>query len=368
MSPPDVRIILSGSAYDNATENHQALANFAYFCIEAGQFDVARENLNRLLESKQIQENPLIVETYMMLGVIALQRQEHAEACAWFRLSRKPNYEAPGARRGTREENEPVYHANDAMYRYLRSLIRQPRTIGVPPASFEKEFNPATCTEKSLRVWAFGKFVAMSTLMVAAVKESLRGAQETDFSAPPGQYLFLPPSEQGEPRVVLPSEIPAILYGWRGQSLCDPVTRCIFNDHVLERAKGNPNGWPEGYFFCIGEMVTYMQSDTAIRSLGLYPNLRAEALLHLEEGVWGPVLLQVCYLLKHPKTAHSPVAIRMAPELPFLASDEWRQMRMEYRALGPGPMSREVQCGEITSFEALTLADPERARFHVHAK
>ncbi|EJD48778.1 hypothetical protein AURDEDRAFT_122716 [Auricularia subglabra TFB-10046 SS5] len=334
MHPPIAPIDFQGSAYRNAIPSHKDLALLAHGMIELNRFDEALPYLYRMLAAKQIQENPLIVEAYVMLGTIALRRHQYAEACAWFRRSRKPNYAVAGLPRGQEEENVPIYQANEAMFRYLLGVIRKPRMLNAPSYVFEKEANFRTCAVETLNAWAIGQFMGMPALTDIAGVEKLRTSVEKHFSPPTGKYLLFPNSEfqEREPEYVSPSQIPTILSGARGHPMTAPVTRCIYNDDVLERAMGNERGWPEGRLFKIYEAVAYMQSDVAIRPLGLSPNLRAEAMLHLEEGVWGPVLVQMCWLLKHPQTPKSPVVIRMPVDEAFLAGPKWRQMRMEYRA------------------------------------
>ncbi|EJD48780.1 hypothetical protein AURDEDRAFT_162240 [Auricularia subglabra TFB-10046 SS5] len=195
----------------------------------------------------------------------------------------------------------------------------------------------------------------------------LRKALKERFSPPRGDYLVIP--TDGEPYPVAATEAFAIFagpprIGDKGNVLHDPIrSHCIYHDELLERFMGNPHSWPEGHFFRLYEAIMNQQSGPMIAVRGLRPNPRATALLHWHEEIFGPVLVQMSYLLKRRETRKSVVAVRKPLALDFLKGAEWRRMRMEYRAL----IRAYAMDGVEIRQDQLEMRTASAVRYHIHA-
>ncbi|EJD48781.1 hypothetical protein AURDEDRAFT_162241 [Auricularia subglabra TFB-10046 SS5] len=354
MALPAISINLDTPAYHDSSEEVRLLALHSYLYMTTNQLDQAFECLNRLVADKRQDTNPLLLEAYAMLGQVALARHQVAEACVNFQLATNLQH--------TTSERLGLQETCQFMVRGLRGILRNPRKISTPPSSFTSESDVGTCSLDALRWWAFGQNMPFIPRTDKPGLALLRKAMKNQFYTPTGDYLLIPTS--GEPRLVLPSQALAALSLSSGHLIEQLCTQGLYSQDILERQMGNPPGYPEGHFFHIYEAIMHKQLAPIIMMLKLQPNPLATGLLHLQEDVYGPVLVQMSHLLKHCDARKSLVAARKPVTLDFLKSAEWRQMRMEYRALVG---SETCQTAFVTR-EQVSFDDTAAARHHVHAR
>ncbi|EJD48768.1 hypothetical protein AURDEDRAFT_162227 [Auricularia subglabra TFB-10046 SS5] len=351
-SVPTIPITLNKTAFLKSSAANQGLALNAQRHITDGRADLALEYLNKLLEDKRVEANPLIIEGYMMLARIALDQGRFAEACADLQLVAEPSTLISGNNtRGTYEDNLAKYNATRTIIRCLQQLLSKPRMLSAPVRYFGPEVEFSFCHADSLRTWAIGQHLLLPPETDWLGWEALRGVLKEAFSTPAGNYIVIPP--HGNPFLSTPVAAPVCLL--------KPSTRLhtqsLYNDDRLEYAMGNLRGWPEGHMFRIYEAIMHNQSEA--QGANLARNRLAETLLHCEGEIYGMVLVQMCYLLKHRETRRSLIAARMPLSLEFLRGAEWKQMRMEYRAFN-------LAGGKDITLEQIALIDADAARFHVH--
>ncbi|EJD48779.1 hypothetical protein AURDEDRAFT_162239 [Auricularia subglabra TFB-10046 SS5] len=140
MALPAIPITFTGPAYRNSSVYYQSLASHAWHFISIGQPQHALESLNKLLADQDLDSNPLIIETYMMLGKMALDRQDYAEACVDFQRAAQPRM-LMCARRGSDRENLPIYEATEAVIKYLQAVLRKPRMLNRRSRKFADELD-----------------------------------------------------------------------------------------------------------------------------------------------------------------------------------------------------------------------------------
>lgn len=85
-------------------------------------------------------------------------------------------------------------------------------------------------------------------------------------------------------------------------------------------------------------------------------------MLRSADGLYGPVIVQLSYLLKHPSSHRSPVAYRRPVPLEFLRGREWQKMRYDWLALKGTVTDESI----AVRMEMAALATDD-ARFSVHA-
>lgn len=324
--------------------------------------DLAHECLNTLVAEKRPEANPLLLEGYAMLGQIALDRDQTAEACVYFQLAANApgpvmdgDYDAGTGR-------QALHDACRDMVQQLRGSLQKPRTVYTRPRSFENEADFYACDLDSLRWWAFGQNMPFTPRTDPYGLYFLRQQLTAMFVPPKGDYLLIPSC--GEPRIIPPSQAITALSLAPAHFIDQLCTQLLYSHDVLERQMGIPRGYPEGHFFQIHEAIMHKQLAPIITQLKLPPNLLAKALLHLQDDIHGPVLVQMSYVLKHREARQSRVAARKPVTVDFLRSAEWKQMRMEFRALVG---SETPQFAFITQ-EQVALEDNEAAVHHVHAR
>ncbi|EJD48767.1 hypothetical protein AURDEDRAFT_122709 [Auricularia subglabra TFB-10046 SS5] len=121
--PKQVTIKMESSAYQNTSIRMRTYVSVAYQYFSANQLDKARSTLQLVIQNRRGDVNHLITETYMMLGKIAVDHQEYADACIYYQHASNAAVCLSPARGGGTDRNLSIYLANKDMLKYLKEVL-----------------------------------------------------------------------------------------------------------------------------------------------------------------------------------------------------------------------------------------------------